>query len=216
MKILKSKQNKEDIKKMPQVLFPGRIIMIYTEGEAERAVDYLLTQPILGIDTETRPSFQKGKKYKVGLIQVSTHDTCFLFRLNFFGLTPAIVRLLEDTNVPKIGLSLKDDFMSLKKRKDFKPGNYIELQEYVKQFVITDMSLQKLYANLFEMRISKTQRLSNWEANILSDAQKLYAATDAWACVQIYEELERLRKTGDYQLEVIKEDEENIPEEGQG
>ena len=216
MKILKNKLEKEEIKDMPQVSFSGRIITIYTEGEAERAVDFLLSQPILGIDTETRPSFQKGKIHKVGLVQISTHDTCFLFRLNFFGLTPALIRLLEDTNVPKVGLSLKDDIASLKKRKDFKPGNYIELQEYVKQFGIKDMSLQKLYANLFGMRISKTQRLSNWEANILSDAQNRYAATDAWACIQIYEELERLRKTGDYQLEVIKEDEEDIPEEGKG
>ena len=216
MKILRNKLEKEEIKDMPQVSFSGRIITIYTEGEAERAVDFLLSQPILGIDTETRPSFQKGKIHKVGLVQISTHDTCFLFRLNFFGLTPALIRLLEDTNVPKVGLSLKDDIASLKKRKDFKPGNYIELQEYVKQFGIKDMSLQKLYANLFGMRISKTQRLSNWEANILSDAQNRYAATDAWACTQIYEELERLRKNGDYQLEVIKEDEEDIPEEGKG
>lgn len=216
MKILRNKLEKEEIKDMPQVSFSGRIITIYTEGEAERAVDFLLSQPILGIDTETRPSFQKGKIHKVGLVQISTHDACFLFRLNFFGLTPALIRLLEDTNVPKVGLSLKDDIASLKKRKDFKPGNYIELQEYVKQFGIKDMSLQKLYANLFGMRISKTQRLSNWEANILSDAQNRYAATDAWACIQIYEELERLRKTGDYQLEVIKEDEEDIPEEGKG
>ena len=216
MKILRNKLEKEEIKDMPQVSFSGRIITIYTEGEAERAVDFLLSQPILGIDTETRPSFQKGKIHKVGLVQISTHDTCFLFRLNFFGLTPALIRLLEDRNVPKVGLSLKDDIASLKKRKDFKPGNYIELQENVKQFGIKDMSLQKLYANLFGMRISKTQRLSNWEANILSDAQNRYAATDAWACIQIYEELERLRKTGDYQLEVIKEDEEDIPEEGKG
>ena len=136
MKILRNKLEKEEIKDMPQVSFSGRIITIYTEGEAERAVDFLLSQPILGIDTETRPSFQKGKIHKVGLVQISTHDTCFLFRLNFFGLTPALIRLLEDTNVPKVGLSLKDDIASLKKRKDFKPGNYIELQEYVKQFGI--------------------------------------------------------------------------------
>ena len=121
MKILRNKLEKEEIKDMPQVSFSGRIITIYTEGEAERAVDFLLSQPILGIDTETRPSFQKGKIHKVGLVQISTHDTCFLFRLNFFGLTPALIRLLEDRNVPKVGLSLKDDIASLKKRKDFKP-----------------------------------------------------------------------------------------------
>lgn len=200
---------------MPQVLFPGRIITIYTEGEVQRAVDYLLDQPILGIDTETRPSFQKGKCYKVCLVQVSTHDTCFLFRLNFFGLPKALIRLLEDTSVPKVGLSLKDDFASLKKRANFNPGKYIELQEYVKSFGIQDMSLQKLYANVFGERISKAQRLSNWEANLLTDAQKRYAATDAWACIRLYEELEALKKSGEYKLEVVVDKhEENIPQEG--
>lgn len=200
---------------MPQVLFPGRIITIYTEGEVQRAVDYLLDQPILGIDTETRPSFQKGKCYKVCLVQVSTHDTCFLFRLNFFGLPKALIRLLEDTSVPKIGLSLKDDIASLKKRANFNPGKYIELQEYVKSFGIQDMSLQKLYANVFGERISKAQRLSNWEANLLTDAQKRYAATDAWACIRLYEELEALKKSGEYKLEVVVDKhEENIPQEG--
>ncbi|MCQ2267399.1 MAG: 3'-5' exonuclease domain-containing protein 2 [Bacteroidaceae bacterium] len=215
MKILKNKLKKEEVSPMPQVLFPGRIITIYTEGEVQRAVDYLLDQPILGIDTETRPSFQKGKCYKVCLVQVSTHDTCFLFRLNFFGLPKALIRLLEDTSVPKVGLSLKDDFASLKKRANFNPGKYIELQEYVKSFGIQDMSLQKLYANVFGERISKAQRLSNWEANLLTDAQKRYAATDAWACIRLYEELEALKKSGEYKLEVVVDKhEENIPQEG--
>lgn len=219
MKILKNKLTKEEVSPLPQVLFPGRVISIYTEGEVKRAVDYLLSQPILGIDTETRPSFQKGKCYKVCLVQVSTHDTCFLFRLNFFGLPEALIRLLEDKNVPKVGLSLKDDFSSLKKRGDFTPGYFIELQEYVKQFGIKDLSLQKLYANVFGERISKSQRLSNWEANILSEAQKRYAATDAWACIRIYEELEALKKSGEYKVEVVEEqenNEKNISEEGQG
>lgn len=215
MKILKNKLKKEEVSPMPQVLFPGRIITIYTEGEVQRAVDYLLDQPILGIDTETRPSFQKGKCYKVCLVQVSTHDTCFLFRLNFFGLPKALIRLLEDTSVPKVGLSLKDDFASLKKRANFNPGKYIELQEYVKSFGIQDMSLQKLYANVFGERISKAQRLSNWEANLLTDAQKRYAATDAWACIRLYEELEALKESGEYKLEVVVDKhEENIPQEG--
>lgn len=203
MKILKSKLNKEEVNDMPQVLFPGRIISIYTEGEAERAVDYLLSFSILGIDTETRPSFQKGKSYPVCLLQVSTHDTCFLFRMNFFGLSPALIRLLEDDTVLKVGLSIRDDFRNLNKRARFTPGRYVELQDFVRPFGIQDMSLQKLYANVFGERISKSQRLSNWEANILTEAQKRYAATDAWACIRLYEELEALKQSGDYQLEVV-------------
>lgn len=211
MKLLKNKISKAEITDMPKVLFPGRIITIYTPGEADRAVEYLLAQPIIGIDTETRPSFQKGKSFKVGLVQISTHDTCFLFRLNHFGLTPSMVRLLEDKKVVKVGLSLKDDFSALRKWADFTPGSFVELQNYVRQFGIEDMSLQKLYANLFQERISKSQRLSNWEANILTDAQKSYAATDAWACIRIYEELEALRESGEYKLEIVQEDEKNIP-----
>lgn len=211
MKVLKNKINKQEINNLPKVSFPGRIITIYTPGEADRAVEYLLAQPIIGIDTETRPSFQKGKVYKVGLVQISTHDTCFLFRLNFFGLTPSMVRLLEDKSVLKVGLSLKDDFNALRKWINFTPGRFVELQQYVQQFGIEDQSLQKLYANIFKERISKSQRLSNWEANILTEAQKEYASIDAWACIKLYEELEALKKSGNYTLEIVQEDEKNIP-----
>ena len=136
----------------------------------------------------------------MALLQVSTKDTCFLFRLNYTDLTPAIIRLLEDTKVPKIGLSLHDDIHSLKARKDFTPGNFIDLQKHVNEIGVEDLSLQKLYANLMGQRISKTQRLSNWESDILQERQKRYAATDAWACLRMYREICRLEATHDYEL----------------
>lgn len=204
-KIIYNKFDKGSIPSLPTVLFDGRIIVITTEMDAEKAVDYLLSQTILGVDTETRPSFKKGHTHSVSLLQVSTHDTCFLFRLNYTGMTPAIIRFLEDTKIPKIGLSLHDDILSLHKRADFTPGNFIDLQKHVGELGVEDLSLQKLYANFFHQKISKTVRLSNWEADILNDRQKQYAATDAWACIMIYEELMRLEKTGDYKL-VIKEE----------
>ena len=129
-KIIYNKFDKHDITALPKVLFSGRIIVINTAAEAEKAVDYLMSQKILGIDTETRPSFKKGQTHNVALLQVSTHDTCFLFRLNLTGITPAIIRLLEDPSIPKIGLSLRDDINSLHKRADFHPGNFIDLQKH--------------------------------------------------------------------------------------
>lgn len=201
-KIIYSKFDKSDIVALPRAVFDGRIFVINTEAEAERAVAYLLGQDILGVDTETRPSFKKGQRHNVALLQVSTHDTCFLFRLNLIGMPPAIIRLLEDINVPKIGLSLHDDILSLHKRADFTPGNFIDLQQHVGELGVKDLSLQKLYANFFHKKISKTVRLSNWETDVLSDSQKTYAATDAWACIKIYEELMRLERTGDYKLVV--------------
>lgn len=205
-KVIYNKFDKKGIATLPRAVFGGRIFVITTADEAEKAVRYLLSQKILGVDTETKPSFKKGKTYEVALLQVSTHDNCFLFRLNLIGMTPAIIRLLEDVSVPKIGLSLHDDIMSLHKRADFVPGNFIDLQKRVCELGVEDLSLQKLYANFFHEKISKNVRLSNWESDVLSESQKLYAATDAWACINIYEELLRLEETGDYRL--VKTDEQ--------
>ena len=199
-KVIYSKFDKARIQQLPRALFEGRIEVILSESEAAKAVDYLLSQPIIGIDTETRPSFRKGVKYYVSLLQVSTRDICFLFRLKHTGMCPPIIRLLEDETVPKIGLSLHDDLHQLHEVAQFEPGHFVELQHKVKAFGVEDLSLQKLFANFFGERISKGQRLTNWEADILSESQKRYAATDAWACVLLYDEMERLLQTGDFEV----------------
>ena len=205
-RILYNKFDKHAITALPPLKFPGRIIVIQSADETEKAVDYLLSADILGVDTETKPSFKRGENHKVSLLQVSNRDTCFLFRLHRTGMTPAIIRLLEDTTVLKVGLSWHDDIMMLKKRCDFTPGLFVDLQDLVGNIGIEDRSLQKLYANVFGMKISKRQRLTNWESDVLSDGQKLYAATDAWSCINLYEEIMMLKETGDFQLEVVEED----------
>lgn len=209
MKKIYSKYDKTKIKDLPRVNFQGRIIIVLTESEAEKAVNYLLKADVLGFDTETRPIFKKGKQNTVALLQVSTRDTCFLFRLNRFGLCPAVVRLLEAEGVKKIGLSWNDDVRSLHALGDFTPKGFFELQEHMKELGVEDMSLAKLYANLFGQRISKREQLSNWEADVLTSKQQDYAATDAWACVMLYEEYVRLKTTKDYFLEKVIEEEEN-------
>ena len=205
MKVIQDKYDKKKIAALPRVLFEGRVIIIFTEKDAEKAVDYLMTQAILGFDTETKPSFTKGKMHQVALLQVSTPDTCFLFRLNKMGLTKSIVRLLEDHNILKVGLSLQDDMRMLNQRRQFTPGTYVELQKEVKDIGIEDNSLQKIYANLFGQKISKNQQLSNWEADALTEAQQRYAATDAWACIRIHEEVARMKRERDFILEKVPE-----------
>ena len=204
MKQIRNTITKAEIAMMPKVLFEGRIFVIFTEADADKAVEYLKTQQIVGVDTETRPSFKRGTTHKVALLQIATADTCFLFRLNRIGM-PASLQDFLMSDTLKIGLSLKDDFMMLRRRKNMhaEEGNWIELQDYVGRFGIDDRSLQKIYANLFGQKISKSQRLSNWEAETLTESQMKYAATDAWACVEIYKCLEEMERTGDY--EVVKE-----------
>lgn len=211
MKTIFKKYDKHAIAQLPRASFEGTIKVIDTPEEVEGAVDFLLGQDILGVDTETRPSFKRGVQYEVCLLQVSTLDVCYLFRLNKVGMHPAIIKLLTDKKVPKIGLSWHDDLHQLHKRSEFEPGLFVELQDMAKEFGIDDMSLQKLYANLFHQKISKSQRLSNWEGSELRDSQKLYAATDAWACIRLYNEFLRLKGSNDYELVVPVEEE--TPEE---
>lgn len=202
-KVIYNKFDKSRISLLPRVTFPGRIVVILNETEAEKAVDYLLSRDIIGIDTETRPVFKKGHRRKVALLQACDHDVCFLFRLNYIGIPDCIKRFLEDTTVPKVGLSLSDDMLMLHQRANFKPGYFIDLQDYVKSLGIEDMSLQKLYANVFHERIAKREQLSNWENEVLNDKQKLYASTDAWTCIKLYERLHEMKETGDYKLVVV-------------
>lgn len=198
---IRNKIDKKVVAALPKAAFGGRIFVIYTEEDAQRAVTYLNTHSVVGIDTETRPSFRKGAVNKVALLQIATYDTCFLFRLNRIGLPDFLEDFLQN-DVLKVGLSLKDDFAMLRKRnqKDPREGNWVELQDYVPRFGIEEKSLQKIYALLFHEKVSKSQRLSNWEADTLTEAQQLYAATDAWACVRIYEYLEELRQYGNYKI----------------
>ena len=196
--IIRRSISKEEIKELPDVHYPGKIEVVDTTEAATAALNYLNSKSILGIDSETRPSFVKGKSHKVALLQVSSEDVCYLFRLKTLGLFPELVALLENAKIKKVGLSLRDDFLMLRKRAPLRQQACIDLQEYVKFFGIKDKSLQKIYAILFNEKISKAQRLSNWEAEELSEAQQRYAATDAWTCLRIYNLLESLKASGDY------------------
>lgn len=181
--------SKDKIAQMPTVPYDGYITVIDTVDEALKAIEYLKTQSMLGFDTETKPSFRKGRSNKVSLIQISTDCRSFLFRVNKLGFIDELKQLLEDENVIKIGLSLKDDYGALRRLGDFNPSGFIDLQAYVKKFGIIDNSLQRIYAIVFGGRISKGQRLSNWEAPELSYAQQVYASIDAWSCLQLYRHL---------------------------
>ncbi|CCZ15162.1 3'-5' exonuclease domain protein [Prevotella sp. CAG:487] len=205
MKTIYNRLDKEYIKDLPLVSFPGKIITVNSEREADKAVPFLLSKDILGVDTETRPSFKKGQQHKVSLLQVATEDVCFLFRLNYIGMVTSVISLLSNTDVPMVGLSWHDDLAALQKRMEFKPGLFIDIQDIIGDIGIEDKSLQKLYANIFKQKISKRQRLTNWDADVLSDKQMSYAATDAWACVRLYKEILKLKETGDYSL-IIKDD----------
>lgn len=183
--------SRELLSQLPAVNFEGKHYLIESAASARDAVRYLRKLPRIGFDTETRPSFQKGRVHKVALLQLATNDECFLFRLNKIGITADIKKLLETPDTKKIGLSTIDDFHALRRIEPvLNPKGFVELQTWVKNYDIIDNSLARIFAILFRQRISKAQRLTNWEAETLTDSQLNYAALDAWACLRIYEYLE--------------------------
>jgi ribonuclease D len=181
--------SKEALAELPTIAFGGRIVVVDSAEQIDGACDELLRERILGFDTESRPVFQKGVVNRIALLQLSTPETCYLFRLNKIRLDKAILKILETGRITKVGLSVAGDIRELETLRKFRPKGFVDLQKIAPEHGITDMSLIKIAALTLGGRISKAQRLSNWEAVQLTEAQKLYAATDAWVSLEIYKKL---------------------------
>tara|TARA_R110001583_G_scaffold33438_4_gene112956 strand:- start:47138 stop:47734 length:597 start_codon:yes stop_codon:yes gene_type:complete len=180
---------KDEINDLPLEAFEGEIVIIDSNEGLEEAVGYLKQFPVLGFDTETKPSFTKGNVNPVALLQLSSFEKSFLFRLNRIGLPFPIIDLLSDPEIIKVGAAIKDDIRGLQDITDFDGNSFLELQQYVLSFGIENFSLKKLAAIVLKIRISKRQQVSNWEASELSHGQLRYAATDSWVSLEIYEAL---------------------------
>lgn len=179
----------DELAEFPLSSFEGVIHVIERPEELEKAVKYLNNQSVIGFDTESRPAFKKGQIFPVSLLQLSTSDQAFLFRINKTGLHPSLVKILASPNILKIGVAIRDDIKILQKLAHFKPSGFIELQDLVKEYGIENFSLKKLSAIVLGFRISKSQRLTNWEADELTEQQLIYGATDAWVSCEIYKQL---------------------------
>jgi len=179
----------EEVNMLERRTFAGEIVMVDTPAALADAVQYLQAQSHIGFDTEGRPRFVKGSKRQIALLQFATEHKAFLIRIDILGLGKSIIDIFENPVITKIGLGLTDDMQTLRRIKRFEPAGFVDLQDYSTQFGITDNSLRKITATTLGFRISKSQRLSNWETPEYSLAQKRYAATDAWVCLKIYQKL---------------------------
>lgn len=179
----------EALSLLPLRQFEGHVTVVETHADVVAAVNDLRQHPVIGFDTETKPSFTKGELNKVALLQLSSIENAYLFRINKIGLHPALIELLQDVMVVKAGVAVRDDIKALRRIAHFEPSGFAELQNIAKELGYKDASLKKLAAILCKFRISKRQRLSNWELDVLSGGQIVYAATDAWVALLIYNRL---------------------------
>ena len=187
--MFESEISKEELQTLPLTQFDGKIHVIERSGVAEIVAKKLKSYTMLGFDTETRPSFTKGRVNRVALLQLSTCTDAYLFRLCKMDIPPSLAALLSDPDILKIGVAIKNDIALLKKRSKIEPGGFIDLQDLVQKYDIKNIGLSKIAGIVLGVRISKSQQISNWENHILNPAQKRYAATDAWICLRIYEKL---------------------------
>jgi ribonuclease D len=186
----------KDMEKLEFASFPGKIYVIDSVGsEFNRAIAYLRSQKIIGFDTETRPTFsQEQPRYGVALLQLSGPEKAYLFRIKNMGMHRRLCNLLADKRIVKVGAAIHDDIRGLQKIREFEPGAFVDLQKIVWEYGIKDKSVKKMTAIILGFRISKTQQLSNWEAEMLSESQCKYAATDAWVCREMYLKLMKSEK----------------------
>ena len=173
--------------------FRGEIIVVDDLKTFIRVLPRISKKKILGFDTETRPSFRRGRKNKVSLIQLATSDLACLFRINKIGIPAELTSILADPDIIKAGVAVHDDIRFLKRLRKFEPDGFVDLQKMVKDFGIKSSGLKKLAAIVLGFRISKRQQVTDWEEEELTEAQQVYAATDAWVCHEIYEKLTHIK-----------------------
>ena len=186
---MKINNSKETNKEQPIVQYDGKITVIENTSQIYNITDELLTCKILGFDTETKPSFVRGVKNKIALLQICSEKGAFLFRLNKMILHPALIRVLENESILKVGVAIRDDLKGLRKLQPFTPRGFIDLQSLAPEYGITALSLKGMAEEVLHQRISKRQQTSNWETLFLTKSQIVYAATDAWIAMCIYKKL---------------------------
>jgi len=189
--MFQSEISKKEVADLDLIQYEGPITLIDSTADFQKEIHQIGKQAVLGFDTETRPSFKKGKVYPTALIQISTLDQAWLLRVSRIGYPRELLDLLIREDILKVGLGLNDDLRRLRADFQFEPGGFLDLQQYVEAFRIEEKGLKKLSGIVLGHRISKSQQVSNWDADVLTEAQLRYAATDAWICLMIYNRLKK-------------------------
>ncbi len=181
----------EEINELPLLQFEGNIIITGDLEKQNEMAGKLLKSKVLGFDTETKPAFKKGEKNPVAIVQISTEDKVYLFRVSRSGLSDNLIKLFESKEIMKFGVAIEDDLKDLRRMRSFTPKSFFGMEKIVKSIGIESNGLKKLVAIILDKKISKSAQVSNWEADELTEKQITYAATDAWVCLKMYLKIQK-------------------------
>ncbi len=182
--------SKEEVMERPLGRYEGKIIILDSSERIDEALDQISKSKVVGFDTEAKPTFKKGQRRRISLIQVATDKEVFLLRVKEAGISNKMKAFFENESLKKIGIGLTDDFQLLNEIREFEPKGFIDLNKTFEHLGAQSIGARNLAAMVLDLRISKNAQTSNWEAPELSTKQKNYAATDAWICSEIYKKLE--------------------------
>ncbi|XP_053556112.1 bifunctional 3'-5' exonuclease/ATP-dependent helicase WRN [Bombina bombina] len=187
---------------LPFLEFNGSVVYSYETCDcnllSEDIRSSLSEGSVLGFDIEWPPMYTKGKTGKVALIQVCVSEKkCYLFHISSMtGFPKGLKRLLEDESIKKVGVGIEGDQWKLMSDYDLKLKGFIELTDVANQKLKCKekWSLNGLIKHLFSKQLLKDNsvRCSNWNLFPLNEDQKLYAASDAYAGLIIYQKLESM------------------------
>lgn len=188
--MFQKEMTKEAVNELPIQRYEGKIVIVANEAQMEEALREIVQSPIVGFDTETKPAFRKGEYNSVSLLQIATDYAVYLFRLNLIGFPKELAAIFENSSILKTGISIRDDIKEMEKVRDFEPRSVLELNSVAQELGVKHAGVRRLAAIFLGVRISKAQQTTNWEREVLTPQQLVYAATDAWVCLEIYRKLE--------------------------
>lgn len=181
--------SREELEQLPLRAYQGKVSVITDSSQLNRAFNELKQHEHIGFDTETKPSFKRGEWHPVALLQIATSEKVYLIRTSHTGLNEEVLHFMEDAGIMKAGVALRDDLHELRKLKPFQPKGFLELGMMARAIGIEQQGLKSLAGLLLGFRISKNMQVSNWEAKELTEKQIIYAATDAWVCLELFKKL---------------------------
>ena len=184
--------SKEAINALPLVRYDGPVTLVHNDSGMEEAIPELLKSGLLGFDTETRPSFSRGDNFPVALLQLATRDRVWLFQLLQIETPGRLAEVLSSPQILKVGVAIRDDIRKLQDLFPFEPGGFVELSDISRRYGVVNTGLRSLCAIFLEARVSKGAQVTNWSRKTLTEAQVVYAATDAWLSRRLYEKFDQL------------------------
>lgn len=183
---LRRRVTREEINGLPIRRYEGVVQVIARSDEIASALDSILGESVVGFDTETRPSFRVGESHPPALAQIATERAVYLFQVRDRNVAAAVARILGEAHIVKAGIGLADDLKALKKMIEFAEKSIVDLGAVAKRHGLEQSGVRNLVGLFLGFRIPKGTKTSNWSRPQLTGQQITYAATDAWACRELY------------------------------